>query len=93
MHIERDGDALRFVCKQVHHDVRPYVTSYKNLTCDSSLYGFTCADVWTDQDCCSVEYVEITGKVPMILVTSLMEKIHTKFPNLWAWSVQIESLD
>lgn len=89
--MKRDGDTLRFVCKQVRHEVKPYANSYQHLTCDTSLYGLTCADDSVEQDRCLVRYIDITGKgVPKALVVSLMQKIRRTFPNLM--SIEFDGL-
>ena len=72
--MKRDGDTLRFVCKQVRHEAKPYANSYQHLTCDTSLYDLTCADASLKQDRCLVRYIDITGKgVPKALMVSLMQ--------------------
>jgi hypothetical protein len=83
--MKRDGDPLRFVCKQVHHEVRPYANSCQNLTRDTSLYTLTCTDGSVHRDRSLVRSIEITGKgVPKILAASLIKKIRTSFPEAFS---------
>jgi hypothetical protein len=89
--MKRDGHTLLSVCKQVRHEVRPYAKSYQHLTCDTTLYGLTCADDSPDENRYLVEHIEVTGTgVPKALVVSLIKTIRRTFPDVT--SIQAEGL-
>jgi hypothetical protein len=91
LHMKRDGHTLLSVCRQVRHEVLPYAKSYQHLTCDTTLYGLTCADDSADENRYRVEHIEVTGTgVPKALVVSLIKKIRMTFPYLT--SIQAEGL-
>lgn len=77
--MERDGDALRFACKQVRLEVTPYANSHQHSPCETSLYGLTCADAPVKNDRWLVRYIDITGRgVPKALVVNIAHAEHSQ---------------